>query len=58
MLPGGSICIACATRSLFRGLELYLTGRAQHLMTAGKDLDGLDYLSVDLDYLSVDICSR
>ena len=36
MLPGGS-------RSLSPGLDLYYADPAQHLITAGQELDDLDH---------------
>ena len=42
---------------MFPGLDMYFVDPAQHLITAGKDLHDLNYLSVD--YLSVhDLSAR
>ena len=45
MLQGGSGKI-CMIYHMFPGLDLYCTDPAQHLITAGEDLDDLSDLSV------------
>ena len=50
MLPGGSHTI-CIIQDMFPGLDLYHTDPAQHLITAGEDLDDLYDLS-DISDLS------
>ena len=47
MLPGGSR-ITCIIYAMFPGLHLYYTDPAQYIITAGWDLDDIDYLDRDL----------
>ena len=42
-------------QGMFLGLDLYYTDPAQHLITAGQDLDGLDRNLSDLSDLDRDL---